>query len=77
MKITANTVVSVTYKLNSKTESTEEKFIEQADQTRPLTFLFGVGGMIAGFIAGVVNGLIISVRKINGKHRFQKIDRLR
>ncbi len=49
MKITTNSVVSVTYKLNSKPEGGEEKFIEEAGKNNPLTFLFGVGGMIAGF----------------------------
>jgi len=56
MKITTNSVVSVTYKLSSKPEEGEEKFIEHADKNNPLTFIFGVGGMIAGFESNL-NGL--------------------
>ena len=56
MKIATNSVVSVTYKLNSKPEGGQETFIEQADKNNPLTFLFGVGGMIAGFESNL-NGL--------------------
>lgn len=58
MKITTNSVVSVTYKLNATPEGGKEKFIEEADSSRPLTFLFGVGGMIAGFESNL-NGLAV------------------
>lgn len=56
MQITANTVVAVTYKLNSHPEGGEEKFVEEADHSNPLVFLFGVGGMIPGFESSL-NGL--------------------
>ena len=58
MKITTNSVVSVTYKLNSKLEGGQEKFIEEAGKDNPLTFLFGTGGMIAGFETHL-NGLSV------------------
>ena len=59
MTITLNSVVSVTYKLHTKPDGGTEKFIEQADKNNPLTFLFGAGGMIAGFetnLAGLALG---------------------
>jgi FKBP-type peptidyl-prolyl cis-trans isomerase SlyD len=58
MKITPNSVVSVTYKLNTKPEGGTEKFIEEAGKNNPLTFLFGTGGMIAGFESNL-NGLSV------------------
>lgn len=58
MKITTNSVVSVTYKLSSKVEGGEEKFLEYANSNAPLVFIFGVGGMIAGFETNL-NGLAV------------------
>src|SRR5437763_954283 len=49
MKITNNTVVTVSYELHANFPETEKKHIETADATHPLTFLFGVGGLIPGF----------------------------
>jgi len=49
MKIKANTVVSVSYKLDANFPEQEKKHIETADASNPLTFLFGSGGLIPGF----------------------------
>ncbi len=49
MKIKKNTVVSVSYKLYANLPKEERKHIETTDKSHPLTFLFGVGGLIPGF----------------------------
>jgi FKBP-type peptidyl-prolyl cis-trans isomerase SlyD len=49
MKIAPNTVVSVTYQLHANLPEQEKKHIETTDASHPLTFLFGVGGLIPGF----------------------------
>jgi FKBP-type peptidyl-prolyl cis-trans isomerase SlyD len=49
MKIEKNTVVSVTYDLHAGNETETKEFIEAADASNPLTFLFGSGGMIPAF----------------------------
>jgi FKBP-type peptidyl-prolyl cis-trans isomerase SlyD len=49
MKIEPNKVVSVTYRLEANTEGAEKQHIETADASRPLTFLFGSGGLIPAF----------------------------
>ena len=49
MKIDANKVVSVTYRLEANPEGSEKQHIETADATRPLVFLFGSGGLIPAF----------------------------
>lgn len=49
MKITNNSVVSVSYQLHANLPQQEKKHIETADASHPLTFLFGVGGLIPGF----------------------------
>jgi FKBP-type peptidyl-prolyl cis-trans isomerase SlyD len=49
MKITSNTVVSVSYQLHAHLPQQEKKHIETADSKNPLTFLFGAGGLIPGF----------------------------
>lgn len=49
MKIEKNKVVSVTYKLESNPDGAERALVEVADETRPLIFLFGSGGMIPAF----------------------------
>jgi FKBP-type peptidyl-prolyl cis-trans isomerase SlyD len=59
MKITANTVVSVTYQLDANKAGAEKQHIETAGADRPLTFLFGSGGLIPAFeenLAGLVVG---------------------
>jgi FKBP-type peptidyl-prolyl cis-trans isomerase SlyD len=49
MKITNNTVVSVSYQLHANLPQQEKKHIETTDASQPLTFLFCVGGLIPGF----------------------------
>src|SRR5438874_13424953 len=49
MKIASNTVVSVSYQLHANLPEKQKAHIETADASHPLTFLFGVGGMIPGF----------------------------
>ncbi|HEX5003445.1 MAG TPA: FKBP-type peptidyl-prolyl cis-trans isomerase [Bacteroidia bacterium] len=53
MKITKNKVVSVTYSLDANTEGAEKQHIETAGADRPLTFLFGSGGLIPTFEANL------------------------
>ena len=59
MKIATNKVVSVTYRLEANTEGSERQHIETAGTDRPLTFLFGSGGLIPAFeenLAGKIVG---------------------
>ncbi len=49
MKIANNTVVSVSYELHANLPQQEKQHIETTDSSHPLTFLFGVGGLIPGF----------------------------
>ena len=59
MKIATNKVVSVTYRLEANTEGSERQHIETAGADRPLTFLFGSGGLIPAFeenLAGKIVG---------------------
>ena len=49
MKIANNTVVSVSYQLHANLPQQEKKHIETTDNSHPLTFLYGVGGLIPGF----------------------------
>jgi FKBP-type peptidyl-prolyl cis-trans isomerase SlyD len=51
MKITKNTVVSVTYDLEVSDAQNSKSFVERADETHPLVFLFGSGGLIPAFEA--------------------------
>lgn len=53
MKITENTVVTVTYRLHANLPSEEQRHIESADAGSPLKFLYGVGMMIPGFEHGL------------------------
>lgn len=53
MKITENTVVTVTYKLHANLPNESQKHVETADATAPLKFLYGVGMMIPGFEHGL------------------------
>jgi len=53
MKITENSVVTVTYKLHANLPQEEQKHIETADASSPLKFLYGVGMMIPGFEHGL------------------------
>ena len=55
MTIEKNKVVSVNYNLTSKKPGeTQEQFIEKTDSTNPFVFLYGVGGLIAGFEANLI-----------------------
>jgi FKBP-type peptidyl-prolyl cis-trans isomerase SlyD len=58
MKITANTVVSVTYQLEANKEGADKQHIETAGTDRPLTFLFGSGGLIPTFESNL-EGLVV------------------
>lgn len=50
MIIEKNKVVSVEYQLSSTAKGkNEEKFVEKTGKENPLTFLFGVGGLIEDF----------------------------
>jgi FKBP-type peptidyl-prolyl cis-trans isomerase SlyD len=49
MKIENNKVVSVTYMLEANPDGQDKKHVETADASRPLTFLFGSGGLIPAF----------------------------
>jgi FKBP-type peptidyl-prolyl cis-trans isomerase SlyD len=49
MKISTNKVVSVSYQLHANLPQEEKKHIETTDSAHPLTFLYGVGGLIPGF----------------------------
>lgn len=58
MNIAPNSVVTLTYKLHTVDGDTRT-FIEEADQTRPLDFLYGVGMMLPKFeenLAGLKAG---------------------
>lgn len=48
MIIAPNHVVTLTYKLHT-VENGEKTFVEEADATRPLDFLYGIGMMIPKF----------------------------
>jgi len=48
MNIQPNSVVSLTYDLYTKTDG-EEVFVEKADESNPLVFLYGVGMMLPKF----------------------------
>jgi FKBP-type peptidyl-prolyl cis-trans isomerase SlyD len=58
MKISQNTVVSVTYRLDANTEGSEKQHIETAGVEQPLTFLFGSGGLIPAFEENL-HGLVV------------------
>lgn len=47
MKIDKNTVVSLLYELRE--DSPEGKLIENIDETRPMTFIYGSGQLLPGF----------------------------
>ena len=49
MKIANNAVVSVSYQLHANLPQKEKTHIETTEKGHPLTFLFGVGGLIPGF----------------------------
>jgi FKBP-type peptidyl-prolyl cis-trans isomerase SlyD len=53
MKITDNTVVTVTYRLHANRAEEAQRHIETADEGSPLKFLYGVGMMIPGFEHGL------------------------
>jgi len=65
MQVEVNKVVSVTYALEVNDGGTTPKvFVEKAEADRPLTFLFGVGGMIPGFesaLEGLRNGDLFDI----------------
>ncbi len=58
MKITKNTVVSVIYDLEISDAQNSKTFVERADTSNPLVFLFGSGGLIPAF-EEKLNGLSI------------------
>jgi len=49
MKITPNTVVTVNYHLHAGVPNAEKQHVESTEEAHPFRFLFGVGGLIAGF----------------------------
>lgn len=49
MKITSNTVVSLTYELHTTTPEGNQVFVEKATEENPLVFLYGVGMMLPKF----------------------------
>ncbi|MDQ8053673.1 MAG: peptidylprolyl isomerase [Pedobacter sp.] len=49
MKITQNTVVSLTYELHTTTPEGQQVFVEKAEEQQPLVFLYGVGMMLPKF----------------------------
>ncbi|MFM2206106.1 MAG: hypothetical protein RL213_81 [Bacteroidota bacterium] len=53
MKISENTVVTVSYRLHANLPNEAQRHIETADSSSPLKFLFGVGMMIPGFEHGL------------------------
>ncbi len=58
MTITPNSVVSLTYKLHTINDG-EKAFVEEADHSNPLVFLYGVGMMLPKFeenIGGLQQG---------------------
>ncbi len=58
MKITKNTVVSVTYDLEVSDAGNSKTFVERADESHPLVFLYGSGGLIPDFEKNV-DGLTV------------------
>ena len=49
MTIDKNKVVSLSYHLSSKTNTSEEKFVEKTDAANPFMFLFGGGNVLEAF----------------------------
>ena len=49
MQIGLNKVVGVTYRLHSSKQGNEPSFVEEAGESNPLVFLYGVGSMIPDF----------------------------
>lgn len=49
MKISPNTVVSLTYELHTTTPEGNQVFVEKATEENPLVFLYGVGMMLPKF----------------------------
>lgn len=58
MKITLNSVVSLSYDLYAGDAGAEKNFVESATSENPMTFIFGIGGLIPTFEANV-DGLTI------------------
>ncbi len=59
MKIDANKVVSVTYRLEANPLGQEKQHVETAGVDTPLVFLYGAGGMIPAFednLSGKIKG---------------------
>ena len=57
MKIKMNAVVSLSYDLYAGDQGAEKSFVESANAENPLTFIFGLGGLIPTFEANV-DGLV-------------------
>lgn len=49
MKISENTVVSLTYDLHTTNDEGKTVFVEKADEENPLVFLYGIGMMLPKF----------------------------
>ena len=49
MKISKNSIVTLSCQLHANFPLQEKKHIETTDASHPFTFLFGVGGLIPGF----------------------------
>ena len=49
MKISKNSIVTLSYQLHANFPLQEKKHIETTDASHPFTFLFGVGGLIPEF----------------------------
>ncbi len=63
MIIEKNKVVSVSYNLEANTAGEEKQHVETAGPDRPLTFLFGSGGLIPAFeenLSGLTTGASFS-----------------
>lgn len=59
MKITPNSVVSLTYELHTTTPDGNQVFVEKATEENPLVFLYGAGMMLPKFeehLAGLAVG---------------------
>ena len=49
MKIEKNTVVTLSYHLETSAQGEQKQFVEETPGDHPFTFLFGSGGLISGF----------------------------
>jgi len=76
MKIDANKVVSVTYRLEANPTGQEKQHVETAGVDAPLVFLFGSGGLIPAFeenLLGKIEGDQFSF-SINAEDAYGEIE---